>query len=199
MNEQQLSRRYMRIGLLCILTAYAFDLVRRPADKILVATELMNKGIFRKTVLIIAGNWLSGWSGVIINQSLPATAINDIPDFIRNQGIEIGYGGPVNYPKLVILERRDPLAHGNSAYLIRPWEDALRKQPDLLAMVRQDAHDHTGRYRLFLGYAGWAPLQLENEIMQTHQWEAVSLDPNIIGSDASTTSWPQVRRMMQSR
>jgi putative AlgH/UPF0301 family transcriptional regulator len=88
----------MRIGLLCILAAYAFDVVRRPSEKILVATEIMNQGIFSKTVLIIAGNWLSGWSGVIINRPLPALAINDIPEFIRNQGIEIGYGGPATIP-----------------------------------------------------------------------------------------------------
>jgi putative AlgH/UPF0301 family transcriptional regulator len=97
------------------------------------------------------------------------------------------------------MERRDLQSSGKNIHLIHRWEDVLREQPDLLALVQKDAHDHTGHYRLFLGYAGWAPLQLENEIAQTHQWEAIALDPSIIGIRAATTSWPQVRRMMQER
>lgn len=199
MNKQQLSRRYMRIGLLCILAAYAFDVVRRPTEKILVATEIMHEGIFSQTVLIIAGNWLSGWSGVILNRPLQPLASNDVPEFIRNEGLEIGYGGPVSYPKLMILERRDTKANMNNAFLIRSWDDAMREQPDLLALVRQDAHDQLGRYRLFLGYAGWSPLQLENEIAQTHQWESVTLDSDFVGSGARTISWAQLRRIMTAR
>lgn len=192
---------YLLIGLLCLLGAAVLDATSHRTEMLLVATEQMRDGRFSKSVIIIGGNWLTGWSGVIVNKPLEAAEKQDVPEFIRNLNHEVGYGGPIGFPeKFYVLERHDDPGTGKATgFHLKDWTAALRAQADLPELIRKDAADHTNRYRIFSGYSGWAPIQLENEFTMSNSWEGMPPEPDLVWKTGPETTWESVRQKQKDR
>lgn len=129
---------------------------------LLVADTRLDHPLFRQSVILLVKHDAEGSLGVILNRpsELPiAEAFPGITSFTgREEAVNIG--GPVS-PRtiLVLLRSPHPPQHGNpvaeNLHITSLGELASRiDRPEL----KEDA------FRVFIGYAGWVPGQLEAEI-----------------------------------
>ena len=113
---------------------------------------------FRRTVVLVGEHSEEGALGVILNRASETTVDEAVPELTALvDGIEsVHVGGPVQPSAIVVLaefidpERADALVLDSVGFL--PSE----VDPDALGELR--------RARVYAGYAGWGPGQLDEEL-----------------------------------
>jgi putative transcriptional regulator len=132
------------------------------AGMFLVASRELTDPNFSKSVVLILRYDESGAMGVIVNRRTRATLEDAMPeiDGAREVGNPIYLGGPVQIGTLRFLARADQPLEDADYVLGDIQVSASRSLLDRL--VAEFADD--SRLRVFIGYSGWAPGQLENEI-----------------------------------
>jgi putative transcriptional regulator len=164
--------------------------VRSLAGQLLVATPELEDPNFSHTVVYVVQHDESGALGVVINRVLGAGPLGKL---LQSLGIEEGsdseaeirvhYGGPVQRGRGVVLHTPDyrlddPLV-----------VDDLAAFSFSLDALRDIALGNGPRHHLFaLGYAGWAPDQLESEIARG-SWFTVEPDEALLFDDEVATKW----------
>ena len=142
---------------------------------------------FRRTVVLIGDHDDEGAVGVILNR--PATvAVGDAAPPLAglvDAGEPLFIGGPVQPQAAVVLaefvdpERADRLVVGAIGFL--PSEVG----PDELGVLR--------RARVFAGYAGWGPGQLEAELEES-SWIVEAATPEDVFAEDPGGLWSRVLR-----
>lgn len=153
---------------LIILAATA--LLDFPPYRILRAAPSMPDKIFAQSIVLVMPQGLSKL-GLILNRPLTPEQTAQLP--AAAQAIITDYGGPVNFPQRAALlswrPNQPPHLAEITLTLLAPNDllaaDTLREK---IAGLR-----HRGlNVRLFAGYAGWSPLQLEMEMRLVHMWRS---------------------------
>lgn len=160
------------------------------AGQLLVATPELDDPNFSGTVVYMVQHDEDGALGVVINRVLGAGPLGRVlEEFGLEEGsdseaeIRVHYGGPVDLGRGVVLHssdylQDDPVAVGEFAAFSFSLE-----------ALRDTALGHGPRHSLFaLGYAGWAPDQLESEIARG-SWFTVAADEDLLFDDAIETKW----------
>ncbi|MEX2467412.1 MAG: YqgE/AlgH family protein [Gemmatimonadota bacterium] len=142
---------------------------------------------FRHTVVLVGEHGPEGALGVVLNRPLDLTVEEAIPElqgFVES-GSPVFEGGPVQpeSPVLLVEFTRTGEAHlpvfGNVGFLIGD--------------VPADATEAIGRARVFAGYSGWGPGQLEAE-MAEGSWIVESAREDDVFTDAPELLWSRVLR-----
>lgn len=152
--------------------------------QLLVAMPAMMDSRFAHSVIYLFAHSSAGAMGLVINKALEGITF---PDLIHQLGIESGpvdrqirvhFGGPVETGRGFVLHSAD---YRHEATLRIGDDMALTTTVDVLKAI---ASGHGPRRRLLaLGYAGWAPGQLDTEI-QANGWLNVPADEELIfGAD----------------
>jgi putative transcriptional regulator len=113
---------------------------------------------FRRTVVLVGHHDEEGAVGVVLNRPLGVGVGEAVPPLAElvAPGEELFEGGPVQpEAAVVIAEFTDPSHAGLVAFGAIGF---LPEEADL------DARDEIVRARVFAGYSGWGPGQLEDEI-----------------------------------
>jgi putative transcriptional regulator len=153
------------------------------APGFLVAAPALADPNFAGSLVLMAEHHPEGALGFVVNRAGPITVadvLQGIDGGLRSLAESRGrarapvlVGGPVQPERLWILFRPGPQAPEEGAVTVGAGV-ALGGSRELLeALIRAEA---PGPFTLVLGYAGWAPLQLEHEVaagawvpMQLHQ------------------------------
>lgn len=146
---------------------------------------LVDPNFFRSVVLVCAHSE-EGAFGLVLNHPLDITiaeVCNEAEVAWTGTGSERAFsGGPVE-------RQRGWLVHESSRQFAgtQPVGEglALSASQDALAAY---GHEPTGRFRLMLGYAGWAPGQLEREIRQG-SWLFAPATTRIVFEIAPGRAW----------
>lgn len=152
--------------------------------QLLVAMPAMMDSRFAHSVIYLFAHSSAGAMGLVVNKALEGITF---PDLIQQLGIESGpvdrqirvhFGGPVETGRGFVLHSAD---YRQEATLRIGDDVALTTTVDVLKAI---ASGHGPRRRLLaLGYAGWAPGQLDAEI-QANGWLNVPADEELIfGAD----------------
>lgn len=159
--------------------------------QMLIATPTMLDDRFSRSVIYVCAHSPEGAMGIVVNQ--PAPNIN-FPDLLvqldvikEGEAIEIGSredirvlkGGPVETGRGFVLHSSDFFIENSTL----PIDDGicLTATLDILKAIAKGGGPHNAV--LALGYAGWAPGQLEAEI-QRNGWLHCPADPDLIfGTD----------------
>jgi putative transcriptional regulator len=155
------------------------------AGQLLVATEAMKDPRFVGAVIYMVTHDAHGTLGLLINRPIARGSINDL---LRGFGsdvegaqreITIHYGGPVS-------ERQGFLLHSDEVTLEGTIKNsngiAMTSNTRLIEAIALGKGPR--QFLLTLGYAGWAPGQLEGEI-EANSWVLVAPDKDLIfGMDA---------------
>jgi putative transcriptional regulator len=128
------------------------------AGKLLLSNASLFDPNFRKTIVLIGHHDEDGAVGVVLNRVLEITVDEAVPPLseIVPPGEPLFLGGPVQQQAAVVVaEFDDPSRAGVIAF-------------DRVGFLREEA-DHedlegVSRARVFAGYAGWGPGQLEAEL-----------------------------------
>jgi putative transcriptional regulator len=160
--------------------------------QMLIAMPSMRDERFARTLIYMCAHSSEGAMGIVVNQ--PAADIN-FPDLLvkldvipaaeriqlpRRAGtIKVLKGGPVETQRGFVLHSADFFIENSTL----PIDEGicLTATLDILKAIARD--EGPASAVLALGYAGWAPGQLENEI-QHNGWLHCTADPDLVfGTD----------------
>ena len=155
--------------------------------RLLVAMPVLDDPAFARSVVLIIDHDEDGALGVVLNRAseVPVTEATDaLIDLIPAPGVLFG-GGPVEPDALVAIGR----AHDDAVRTDTTFVEGLR-----LVDLDQDpviAGVELTQVRLFAGYAGWAPGQLEHEVWHG-AWVVIDSEPSDVFTDRPDTLWRDV-------
>lgn len=175
----------------CDAETAASDVGRLHPGVFLYAAPALQNPNFVETVVLLVRYEPAGAMGLIINQPSDDRADEALPAVKGLRG-PVYRGGPVQKEALLALVR-----------LSRPSGDALRILEDVfLTDQREDivraARQGPERVRIYFGYSGWAPGQLENEV-RLGAWVVARGEVPLVFSDRPRTVWPRVYRLLERR
>lgn len=147
---------------------------------LLVAMPGMSDQRFSKAVIYVCAHSDEGAMGLVINRPMRDISFPDLLAQLNlvqsNPGaaVPIQFGGPVEQGRGFVLHSPDYM---QEATLVVDGGVALTGTVDILQAI---AEGHGPKDCLLaLGYAGWGPGQLDNEIL-ANGWLTVEADPEIV-------------------
>jgi len=155
---------------------------------LLVATPDLLDPNFTQTVVLVLFPAGGGPLGVILNRPIPLTLKDAFPDEpqLRERADPLYFGGPVRTTGLMFLFRGGATADGVFPVL----EDLfLSSNGELLDRILTAPKDGVQRY--FLGYSGWALVQLEVEIARGG-WYVLPADRDTILNMDPAVMWREL-------
>lgn len=146
----------------------------------LIAMPAMSDPHFSKTLTFICEHNDQGALGVVVNRPIDMTLhtlleqIEITPDSAACKRTPIHYGGPVQTDRGFVLHQ--PAGAWQSTLVVSEQIGLTTSKDILQAVARGDGPQ---QILVTLGYAGWAPGQLEHELAQ-NAWLSVAADMRIL-------------------
>lgn len=159
--------------------------------KFLVAARQLIDPNFRETVVLLVEYGLEGAMGVVINRPSNVTLASVFPDIkeLKQRKDIIYVGGPVAINQMLLLigsktapDQATPVSKG--VYISSSWKVLER-------LMKKTGKDE--RFRLFAGYAGWAPSQLDFERTRG-DWHVLKAEAEMVFSQNPDDLWPELIR-----
>ncbi len=158
--------------------------------RLLLATSGLVDPNFRGSVVLLIQHGPAGALGVVLNRPTRIPLADVLPSWadLAARPKVVFSGGPVQRDAAICLaERTDgDRAQGWRPLLGRLGTLDLEVEPELV-------RGRLGRIRLFAGYAGWSPGQLEAEV-QAGGWFLLEAEPDDPFSVDPARLWRQVLR-----
>jgi putative transcriptional regulator len=157
--------------------------------RLLVATPAIEAGPFMRSVVYVLDHDAEGALGVILNRPLDSDVDDVLPDWagLVNAPVCLFDGGPVAMDSALAL--------GVVGGPVPP--PGWRQMAGRVGLVDLDgplpAGGELAGLRVFAGYAGWAPEQLESEIAEGAWLDVEALDGDLI-SPQPENLWRDVLR-----
>ncbi|HAF30990.1 MAG TPA: transcriptional regulator [Bacteroidales bacterium] len=128
--------------------------------RILISEPLLSDTYFKRSVVVITEYSDKGAVGFVLNKSVDIPineVLSDFPDFNAN----VYVGGPVAKDTIHFLHTLGELVPG-AVHVLDDiyWGGDFDSLKDLI----KEGIVNPSQVRFFLGYSGWSPNQLENEI-----------------------------------
>lgn len=180
----------LSLGLLFIVafsSAVAGQVSRYLAGELLVATADKSDPRFDETVIYMVQHNEEGAMGLVINRPMGKLKIQGAENEGASGEIVLHYGGPVELGKGFVLHTDEYQTHSTTSF-----GDGLSLTANI--KILHDISEGKGPRRslVTLGYAGWAPGQLEAEI-QRGGWFTIPADPELIFGEDWKTKWQRAR------
>lgn len=158
--------------------------------KILIAMPGMGDPRFESSVVYLCAHSDDGALGLIVNKPAPGLSFRHllrqlkIAEGDRSRDIRVHFGGPVENGRGFVLHTADYQTEGTT--LIVDGEFGMTATTDILeAMARGEGPEES---ILALGYAGWGPGQLEDEIMH-NGWLVGEADRELLLGPENRAKW----------
>lgn len=156
---------------------------RAEAGKLLVATDEVRGEIFARTVILLLHYDADGAMGLVINRPtdvLPEEVIDD-PAVLSDYEGTLFWGGPVEMGGMRALVRSGAPPDGAATIVddvhLVPFDDAIARLPADVSSLR-----------LYIGYAGWAPGQLDGEL-DIGSWDVRDAAGEVVFSEDPRGLW----------
>lgn len=171
------------------------------AGRLLVATPVIGDPNFDRTVVFLLDHSEDGALGVVVNRPTDVGVAGSLPQWeaVTAQPSVVFVGGPVEQAAAIGLGRpatgttRDRAGDDDAWSLVRTAADTV----GLLATVDLNADPTSApeldAVRVYVGYAGWGPGQLEGELAQ-QAWITAAARPTDLWSPAPEKLWVEVLR-----
>jgi putative transcriptional regulator len=146
----------------------------------LIAMPAMADPHFSRTLTYICEHNDQGALGIVVNRPLEMTLqalleqVSIPPAGGKFKSVPIHFGGPVQVDRGFVLH--SPLGQWQSTLAVSA-EIGLTTSKDILQAVARG--EGPGKLFVTLGYAGWAPGQLEHELA-LNAWLTVQASPDVI-------------------
>lgn len=157
--------------------------------KLLVASDKLVDPNFRETVVLLLEHDASGALGVALNRPTEVRVALLLPEVeeLGERPDTVFLGGPVARDRMVILVRA-PSQPAESVQVVDGVYATARL--DLLRELASTPRAES-RFRVYVGFAGWAPQQLEAEV-ERGDWHILSGDAASVFHADPATLWPKL-------
>lgn len=155
------------------------------AGQLLVASPTLVDPNFARSVVFMMEHDEQGAVGIVLNRPTEADVLDHLPGW---------FSSTVN-PRVVFIG--GPVGEGGGIGLARgTGGEPLAGWPETLGVRAVDLETEPGDrdlldVRIFVGYSGWAPGQLEAEL-GTGSWFVVDADPEDAFTDDPSSLWSSV-------
>ena len=157
--------------------------------QLLVAMPQMEDPRFVRSVIYLCAHSADGAMGLVVNKLMDNITFPDLLDQLdlagsdTPQGIKVHFGGPVETGRGFVLHSAE---YVQDATLVIDETVALTATIDILkAIAAGQGPTHS---LLALGYAGWGPGQLDDEI-QRNGWLSVPADSGLVFGSGLDDRW----------
>ena len=164
--------------------------------KLLVARRDAPDSTFAEAVILVVRYTHGGTVGLILNRrtKVPVSRALDPLKGASERSDPVYAGGPVELPNVLALLRANAMPDGaehitGKVYLV-PSGELLEKT----LTARPDPAD----FRVYLGYCGWAPGQLENETSRGF-WQVLNGSADIVFDSEPETLWSRLIERAEQR
>jgi putative transcriptional regulator len=171
---------------LVLLSLAASAAAQEPPNAVLlVAKPGLTDANFRETVVLVTQALDGSTVGVILNRPTPKKH--------EKTGEALYFGGPVMREVLVALYRSDRPPDASAFHVLKGVY--LTMHPDNIARLLAKPGEG---YRLYAGFSGWAPGQLESELARDG-WYVRSASAELVFRKDTTGMWDELVRKARGR
>ena len=160
------------------------------AGSFLIATPHISDYRFRRTVILIVRHDANGAFGLVINKvtDIPLSSLApELRELTREKQFAY-YGGPVSMQRMSYLHRERAAANGGTRVMQDIyWSTKLTMLKGFLASPDERT------LRVFFGYAGWGPGQLDREVAQ-RGWLVAVADGETVFDHPTDSLWRELIR-----
>jgi len=158
--------------------------------RLLIATPVIGDANFDRTVVLLLEHTDDGALGLVLNRPTDVAVVDPLPEWngLAAQPSVVFVGGPVEQNAAIGLGRAGlhPPGDGWSPVLDRIGTLDLSRDPADLGLDIEQV-------RVFAGYAGWGPGQLEGELT-VDAWIVCDAESGDVLGDEPDTLWSRVLR-----
>lgn len=172
-----------------LLAAPAAAQQNLPANGLfLVAKPALQDPNFARTVVLVSQTEDGGTVGVIVNR--PTTL--KLSDFLSkefdtsNYRDPIYFGGPVMRQALVVMFRSETVPAAAAFHVLKGVY--MTMHPDNIEGLLANP---AARYRVYAGFSGWAPRQLQSELMRDG-WYFLPADEATVFRESADGLWEEL-------
>ena len=157
--------------------------------KFLVASRRLLDPNFRETVVLLIRYGPDGAIGLVINRPVElkiSTVLPDIKELERSKET-LYLGGPVEPARVLLLVRSAKPPEASMPVFGDVYLSSSQKV--LQDLIKKPVKEE--RFRIYAGYAGWAPKQLESELDRGH-WHVLKADTETLFDKKSSEIWQEL-------
>ena len=161
----------------------------RLTGSLLLAMPQMKDDRFMRSVVYVCAHTSDGAMGLVINKIVESVNFPELLDQLNigsgsaNREIRVHFGGPVETGRGFVLHSGD---YVQEATLVINEHFALTATVDILKSIANG--EGPKKSILALGYAGWEPGQLDQEI-QANGWLSLPADNDLVFDEKPNTKW----------
>lgn len=157
--------------------------------QLLLDSGMLNGSFFHRSVVLICQHDAEGAFGLVINRSsdnkVGEMLVADLPDTLKEQQLYLG--GPVQPTALSYLHADSFLPQSNVISNLN-----LGHSLDSLVEIGE-SFSSTQQVRIYAGYAGWGPGQLEDE-MKRKAWLTHPASLDLVFNQEPASLWRSILR-----
>jgi len=159
------------------------------AGQFLVATRELADPNFVRTVVLLVQYGQDGCWGLVINRptQMPLSGLFPDEESLKGQTGRLFAGGPVSPGRFLLLLRSG-----------RQPQDSLPVFADVfLGWGPGSLKGRVSAFRLYTGYAGWAPGQLETELARG-DWRLLPAEARLVFDEHPELIWEALIRLLEA-
>ncbi len=155
--------------------------------RVLISEPFLNDTYFRRSVVLLTEHSKEGSVGFVLNKPVDLS-VNDVLSDFPDIEAEISIGGPVNTNTVHYIHTIGT-AIPNSVQVLENlyWGGDFEVVKKMITEGKIRGHE----IRFFLGYAGWSPNQLENELSE-NAWLVSEMNADQIMKGPDHNLWKDI-------
>ena len=159
--------------------------------RVLISEPFLNDSYFKRSIVLLTEHNDEGTVGFVLNKPVDLSVNEVLKDFPVMEA-NVSIGGPVGTNTIHYLHTLGQEIP-NSVHVLGDiyWGGDF----ETLKLLVEAGKIGDKQVRFFVGYSGWKPKQLENEISE-NSWIVAELDPGMIMNKRSFDSWKDVLKQL---
>ncbi|MBN1118221.1 MAG: YqgE/AlgH family protein [Bacteroidales bacterium] len=160
------------------------EILEPQKGRVLISEPFLLDNYFKRSIVLITEHNDEGTVGFVLNKpiDIPAT---EILDNFPATNADISLGGPVNTNTLHYIHTLgDIIPHSNKVIGNIYWGGDF----DVIERLISSGNLQPGQIKFFLGYSGWSPNQLEDELEES-AWLVTELSTEEIMAPMNRQYW----------
>lgn len=167
--------------------------IKADKGKLLISEPTLQDSYFKRSVVLLTEHNDSGSVGFILNKPMDIRLHEAIEDF-KDFDFPLYFGGPVKRDNLFYVHTLGEKIKGSMSIAEGLWWGGNFET--LREMILNGEVTST-EIKFFLGYSGWEPKQLDNELNE-HSWFVSHSNKSIILDNGDKELWRKVMKKMGS-
>ncbi|MBI4647595.1 MAG: YqgE/AlgH family protein [Bacteroidia bacterium] len=161
--------------------------------KVLISEPFTRDSFFKRSVVLLTEHNENGTIGFILNKTVDiriSELISGFPDF----RYKISLGGPVQTNTIHYIHTLENIPSSVNIMKDVYWGGDIEH----IKLIAETGILQADQIRFFIGYSGWAPKQLDNELSRNY-WIVGELDKQTIFNAPPDSAWKEILSNMEEK